>query len=202
MIFAATGLTVVVVDVAGLSDTLASSPATSQPTAPIVSVNAAEKSPTANPAPSLRQLLDPSQIIIWTQPATRQEVLRRLVETIASDQQLSVEEILARLEAREKQGSTFLNDGLALPHARIPGLTTPRVALGLTHAGISDVGGKLPVKWVFLLLSPIGQSQSHLHLLASAVRIFQDRDLRRRLDECVDPTSAQQEIFRRETEVK
>ena len=147
---------------------------------------------------SILQLLDASLITIWTEPITRNEALKQLVGTIAAKApQISIEETIARLDARERQGSTFLNEGLALPHARIPGISAPMVALGLTHGGISDLEAPVPIHWVFLLLSPIGESKAHLHLLATAARIFHDRDLRRRLDDCLDPKSAYEEIFRK-----
>ena len=43
------------------------------------------------------------------------------------------------LAEREQQGSTFLNEGIALPHARFDELISPQVALGLTRAGLLDV---------------------------------------------------------------
>ena len=211
LIFTATGLTVVVVDVHGSFDhpaapasgraalarspspdrALVPAPADSSPAAPSSVPEPADGLP---PSP-LTRALDPALITIWTQPVTRADAMRRLVETIAArEPRIAVEDALARLDAREEQGSTFLNEGLALPHARMPAITRPHVALGITHAGISDLGPDTRISLIFLVLSPIGASKSHLHLLASAARLFHDRELRRRLDEAIDPVAVMREI--------
>jgi mannitol/fructose-specific phosphotransferase system IIA component (Ntr-type) len=94
---------------------------------------------------------------------------------------VAIDDVLARLGEREQQGSTFLNEGVALPHARLPGLTTPRVAVGLTHAGVLDAPTERPVEVVVLMLSPESGPASHLQLLAVAGRALQRRELRARL---------------------
>ena len=38
----------------------------------------------------------------------------------------------------EEVRSTFLNEGVALPHARIDNLATPQVAMAVTQAGVLD----------------------------------------------------------------
>jgi two-component system sensor histidine kinase KdpD len=86
------------------------------------------------------------------------------------------------LRQREAQGSTFLKEDLALPHARVEGLMKPLVTLGLTHQGILDTPTLNKIKIVFLLLSPNQESSIHLQLLATAAKIFQHHELRRNLE--------------------
>ena len=50
------------------------------------------------------------------------------------------EKALEAVLGREREGSTFLNEGIALPHARVPDLSEPRVALGIPRAGVAGVG--------------------------------------------------------------
>jgi mannitol/fructose-specific phosphotransferase system IIA component (Ntr-type) len=97
---------------------------------------------------------------------------------------------MAKLLEREKQGSTFLNEGVALPHARIEGLERPWVALGLSHAGILDAYTETPVEIVFLLLSPREENRSHLQLLAVAGRMMLNRTLRNQLLKARTPAEA------------
>ncbi len=92
-----------------------------------------------------------------------------------------MEFLLQRLQERESQGSTFLNEGVALPHARIEKLEKLLVALGLTHGGVLDAYTENPIEVVFLLFSPKEENRSHLQLLAVAGRMMLNRTLRNQL---------------------
>jgi nitrogen PTS system EIIA component len=65
--------------------------------------------------------------------------------------------LLEALLAREKLGSTGIGDGVAIPHARLPGLPKVVACFGRSRAGI-DFGaadGK-PAHFFFTVLSPEG----------------------------------------------
>jgi two-component system sensor histidine kinase KdpD len=143
------------------------------------------------PAGVLSRLLSPSRIVIWEDPVTRQDVRKRLVEAITqNNSSLKTEVVTQKLVEREQLGSMYLNEGVALPHARIPGLTEPEVALGLTHGGVLDAQTEKPVDAVFLLLSPESGANIHLQLLARVGRALQHRDLRRMLEQARSPDEA------------
>jgi mannitol/fructose-specific phosphotransferase system IIA component (Ntr-type) len=97
--------------------------------------------------------------------------------------QLNSETVLAALIRREEQGSTFLNESVAIPHARVEGLQQPELALALavTCHGISDVSSELPIEAVFLLLAPMRGTAADLQMLTKAIRLFQNLNVRRRL---------------------
>ncbi|MGE5611065.1 MAG: PTS sugar transporter subunit IIA [Bacillota bacterium] len=140
---------------------------------------------------SLAAALSPGRIVIWDDPVSTQELLSRLVDAVRADQPgLDVSSVVAQLEDREWQGSTFLNEGVALPHARIAGLQSTQVALGITQAGVLDVPTDNPIEVAFMLLSPTEHAASHLRLLANASRILQSRELRRRLAQVTAPDEA------------
>ena len=130
----------------------------------------------------LGSLLRPEHIVIWDEPVARDDVRTALVDALLkSSPHLDRGQILIKLQEREAQGSTFLNEGVALPHARIGGLSSPLVALGLTHSGILNAPTDKVVEVVFLMLSPIDGAQVHLQLLARAGRALQNREVRRGL---------------------
>jgi two-component system sensor histidine kinase KdpD len=134
----------------------------------------------------LCDFLTPPRIAIWDEPVSKDQALRALLKTLGP----SCEGYLANLLEREAQGSTFLNEGVALPHARIEGLDRPLVALGLSHAGILDSYTENPIEVIFLLLSPKDENRSHLQLLAVAGRMMLNRTLRNRLRREKDPQAA------------
>jgi two-component system sensor histidine kinase KdpD len=133
-------------------------------------------------AGTLSRLLTPDRVIIWEDPVSKQQIRETLATVIASTTHgIKRDLVNQKLLAREEQGSTFLNEGVALPHARLEELISPQVALGLTHGGVLDAPTEKPVEVVFLLLSPATGSNVHLQLLAKAGRALQSRELRKAL---------------------
>ena len=147
------------------------------------------------PGGTLSRLLTSSRIVIWEDPTTKSEIQGRLVDSITKNRVgVSAEQVVKKLIERESQGSTFLNEGIALPHARLDGLTEPQVALGLTHSGVLDAATEKPIEAVFLLLSPSRGANVHLQLLARVGRALQNRELRRSLQRARRPEEALQAI--------
>src|SRR5580704_9604112 len=147
------------------------------------------------PAGTLSRLLTPQRIVIWDDPVSRQDVRRTLVDTIISTVPgLNVDVVMQKLAEREQQGSTFLNEGIALPHARLEKLDSPQVALGLTRAGLLDVVTEQPISAAFLLLSPASGANVHLQVLAKAGRALQNRELRAALARAGSPAEAMEAI--------
>jgi two-component system sensor histidine kinase KdpD len=124
--------------------------------------------------PTLASLLDPSKIIVVREPISHRALIDNLVtralEGCTMDPTRAANEVLER----ESKGSTFLNEGLALPHASIEGLPEPRMAVALLQAPISDLPLPHPVEMMFLLLTPSDAAKAHLELLAVVGRAFQD----------------------------
>ena len=143
------------------------------------------KTSNAMPAPSLPTLtglLSPERIRIWDEPVLKEEVLNALTRAaLPMDENDRIGEISRKLHEREQQGSTFFNEGVAFPHARIDGLQEPRLALGLTHYGVADVATDKPVELVFLILSPAKSANAQLQILALASKATQSRRLQQRL---------------------
>jgi mannitol/fructose-specific phosphotransferase system IIA component (Ntr-type) len=85
---------------------------------------------------------------------------------------------LKAIMAREEAGSTVIAPGLALPHARIPGITTIKAALGICSSGINySATEKAPVKIVMLFLGPADNMREHLMFLAGVSAVFQSKGL-------------------------
>jgi two-component system sensor histidine kinase KdpD len=145
---------------------------------------AAEQSPEERkPMPvTLSSLLGLGQVLIWERPVTRHQIFREIAKAAKlKDPTLDTGGLIQRLIEREDQGSTFLNEGTALPHVRMEALREFIAVLGIAHAGVSDVTTEKPVEIVLFLLSPEREATQHLQLLAAAARLLQDRRLRRRL---------------------
>ncbi len=83
--------------------------------------------------------------------------------------------MLERLEEREALGSTGFGRGVAIPHARVPGLKRPVAALLRLKEPVDFAAADgLPVDLVFGLLSPENAGVTHLHALAAISRVVRD----------------------------
>ena len=69
---------------------------------------------------------------------------------------------------REKQGSTFFNEAVAFPHARLDMIAAPIIGIGITKQGVTDVRTDKPIECVFLILTPSRDAQSHVQILGLA----------------------------------
>ncbi len=189
-------LAIVVVDETGVSETAAaSSPAPAPATG--ARKSAPEPAPprtvggwsvlgsTASGRVRVSDLLKPEAIAFFDQPVAKRELLRLLVDLLGGRQEhMASEDVVRLLERRELEASTFLSEGIALPHVRIPDLAMPRMALGLLRAGLSDAGsGK--IEQVFLILCPDRRPEGCLQLLAVAARMYRQADLRTELRRAV-----------------
>lgn len=140
---------------------------------------------------SLSGLLSSRRIIIWDHPVEKDLILRALVEVAQTDvEACDADEILRAVRQREEQGSTFFNEGVAFPHARIEGISTPVVALGLTRGGVLDESATKPIELVFLILAPADIPAAQVQALALVSRAAQNRQLVQSLSTVRHPEEA------------
>ena len=105
----------------------------------------------------------------------KRSLLKQLAELAGQRLGIEASRTLAALSEREQLGSTGFGHGVAIPHAKIEGLTqiyglVVRLAEPVEYKAID---GK-PVDLVFLLLSPPGAGAEHLKALAAISRVTRD----------------------------
>lgn len=126
-------------------------------------------------------ILDLDSVLLNADASSKKRVLEQAANLLGSDAE-SAEAIFERLLERERLGSTGLAGGVALPHARMPGLATSHGAfLRLAEPVEFDSLDGQPVDLVFALLVPEEATQEHLKLLAELARLFGDSTFRERL---------------------
>lgn len=107
--------------------------------------------------------------------ADKHAILGKLSQTFATSYALDADQVLDFLEERERLGSTGFGRGVAIPHARMPGVARPvAVLLKLRHPADFAAADGLPVDLVFGLLSPENSGATHLHALAAISRLMRD----------------------------
>ncbi len=115
------------------------------------------------------------------QSSERSGAVRELVMAAAmpgTDIELAVQAVLAR----EGSSPTGFNRGLAIPHARLPGLPAPLMALGVSEDGLAfEAADGQPARIIVLLLTPGEAEDEHLGLLAQIARELSDPAVQRQV---------------------
>jgi nitrogen PTS system EIIA component len=119
--------------------------------------------------------------------SSKAAILSLLAERFAKVYRLDANVVLERIEERETLGSTGFGRGVAIPHARIPGLKRPVAALlKLAEPVDFEAADGLPVDLVFGLLSPENSGVAHLHALAAISRLMREERIHEALVEAPD----------------
>lgn len=118
---------------------------------------------------------------------TKPAILERLAACFAEVYKLDAAVVLARISERERLGSTGFGRGVAIPHARLPGLNRPCAAFLRLEAPVAfDAADGMPVDLVFGLLSPEQAGTAHLHALASISRTMRNEQMHAALVSATD----------------
>jgi len=130
-------------------------------------------------------ILETSRISVADPASSKKRILEQAAQLLAGNaEEPGSEQIFERLLERERLGSTGLAGGVALPHARMPGIEDSRGAfLQLAEAVEFDALDGQPVDLVFALLVPEEANEEHLQLLARLAAMFNEEPLRNRLRE-------------------
>ena len=128
---------------------------------------------------ALVDLISPEIVKVPLESTGKQEVLRELVQVLKDAGRIAdAERALSAVNQRELLGSTGLELGIAVPHAKSDTVETLTLAIGVSPRGI-DFGaldGK-PSKLFFLMLAPPNQSGPHIQALADIAKLSRSRAL-------------------------
>jgi mannitol/fructose-specific phosphotransferase system IIA component (Ntr-type) len=114
---------------------------------------------------------------------TKDQVLAEMVELVrTSDAVDDPKALLSAVRERERVLSTGIGLGIAIPHAKIPGVTRFVVAVGRLASGIEfDAIDGRPVHLVVLIAGPQDAQDRYLRLLARLSGRLKQEEVRRRL---------------------
>ncbi len=131
-------------------------------------------------------LMKPESVCV-SQAEGKDDILRRLGDLFADAFGLNALQVVEQLEERENLGSTGFGRGVAIPHARMPGLKRPVAALLKLQRPVEFAAADgLPVDLVFGLLSPANSGATHLHALAAISRLVRDERVHDSLSDAPD----------------
>jgi len=125
---------------------------------------------------------------------TKGGVLEELAESAAQNLEIDSRGLLNTLWERERLGSTAIAEGIAIPHARLSGVSKLAAVFGRHPQGVDfeSLDGS-PTNLFFMLIVPQESAGEHLKVLARVSRLMKNATLRTSLMTARDG----HEIYRR-----
>ena len=130
----------------------------------------------------LREFFSPDAISLDLQGTTKEDILKELIHLLRLDEK-SEATLLKKLQQREELGSTGIERGFAIPHARSLVVNKLRVAFGRKTDGVDykTIDGK-PAQFFFLIVAPpLEVSNQYLPVLGKIATFAKDADAPKKL---------------------
>jgi mannitol/fructose-specific phosphotransferase system IIA component (Ntr-type) len=116
------------------------------------------------------------------QARSRAEAVTELATVAATTCGLEAGEISDGAMLREQLMPTGIGNGIAVPHARMRGVTEPIIAVGLSAAGIDfDSPDGRPAHVILLIITPAHDDGIQLEILADIAKVFRDEEIRNKI---------------------
>ena len=141
----------------------------------------------------IAEFLKPDAVVEELKSTSKTDILRELSAALArSNPNVSPQRLATVLEERERVNSTGVGEGVAIPHGKLPELSTLSASFGVSHAGIDfDAHDKKPTFLFFALVAPENSAGLHLKALARISRLFRNGSVR----ESILAAKGAQEIY-------
>jgi mannitol/fructose-specific phosphotransferase system IIA component (Ntr-type) len=145
---------------------------------------------------ALLDILTPATIRVPLKATTRQDAIYELVDMLAAQGDIGDAAVLREsVWERERQRSTGIGEGLAIPHGKCPGARAVRLAIGKPALPLEwDAIDHRPVRLVCLLVSPPDRIAEHIQALGRISRVMSNAAFRA---QCYEAASAERmyELF-------
>ena len=141
----------------------------------------------------IAEFLKPDAIVDELHAKSKTEILKELSTALAkTTPNISAQRLAMVLEERERVNSTGVGEGVAIPHGKLPELSTLSASFGVSHAGIDfEAHDKKPTFLFFALVAPENSAGLHLKALARISRLFRNASFR----ESILAAKGAQEIY-------
>lgn len=138
----------------------------------------------------MSSLLRPEAVRVSGQMTSKKRLFQEIGETAQSVHGIDARTAIDALQERELLGPTGVGHGVALPHARIEGVSEV-VGLFMRLEKPMEFGAvdRLPVDLVFALLAPRSAGVDHLKALALVSRTLRDGAICAKLRANTDPAT-------------
>ena len=132
---------------------------------------------------ALIDLIEPEIIKVPLISLTKPDIIKELIDVLKGAGKIQdYQTVYDALMEREARGSTGLEMGIAVPHAKTGAVDTLTIAMGISPQGVDfeSMDGE-PSHLFFLILAAPDQSGPHIEALAEIARVAQSPSFYRML---------------------
>ena len=140
----------------------------------------------------ISRILSSDDVVVGLDVRNKLRALEEAAVILERRHKVSHAPVLRALWRREQVGSTGLGHGIAVPHARITGISEPIVLFVRMKSAVEfhAPDGK-PVSVLFVILVPEHANDEHLKILATVSEMFSNKAFRDRLQATTEPAAIQ-----------
>ena len=116
----------------------------------------------------ITDLLDARSILLDASPKSKSEALDQIVDLMVKSEKINDKEAYRKqVYAREKESTTGIGEGIAIPHGKCDAVTKPGLAAMVVKDGVDfdSLDGE-PVTLMFLIAAPNTEDNIHLDVLS------------------------------------
>lgn len=147
------------------------------------------------PLDDIKSLLEEGAVVLDLRARNADQAVRELTQQLTVGTPLDSAMLSETILEQDVLALGGLENGIALPHARVKGLPRTMLALGRSSAGIDfNATDGSPAKLIFLLLIPEAQSQKAVELQAAVMRVVATPLQRESLSRAISRTAVLQQI--------
>jgi PTS system fructose-specific IIC component len=151
----------------------------------------------------LIEFLQEEHILCCIEAADKWDAIEQLADFLVRthrSEHISKQQLLRTIKEREKQSSTGIGEGVAIPHGIVPKGPEIQGVLGILNNGIDfDSPDGQPVRLIALIVTPEEHRDMHLQVIATLARMMSDEAIRARLFNARDAAEAYEAIESEET---
>ncbi len=113
----------------------------------------------------------------------KRDIIKELLENInKTGKVMNYDVVLSDLYTREDLGTTGIGKNVALPHAKTEGVNELIIGLGISKEGIDYASiDEEKANIFFMFLSPAGETQEYLKILAKISRLIREDEFRKKI---------------------
>jgi len=133
----------------------------------------------------LADYITPARVKLGLDGDTKEEIIEELVSLLADTHKVTDADVIYdAVMSRERQGSTGLEKGIAIPHAKSDAVKKLSMVVGVSRDGVDfeSRDGK-SAHLFFLMVAPTSESGPHVQAIAKIVKIIKlDKFIRKLVD--------------------
>ncbi len=136
---------------------------------------------------NIKRLFTEESILIDVESKSKKNILELISDKLSSGDTKQKDQIFDALYKREKLGTTAFGQGIAIPHARISDIESPRLLFIKLSDGINfDAIDDNKVDIIFSLVVPDTKEDFHIELLSKVAGLLDNNNIVHKIRESSD----------------